>query len=530
MSKQFTTSHPLPANRSKKPSTKPDSGRPPESADAKQRITIMLDTDIISYFKKLAGSRGGYQTLINKTLKRTIEQNSLESQLRSIIREELDRATPLATHKKQENIMPDVTIFSSNFCKAEETYQELLKQTNLKHLNDDVLIDNASKISALTDEQFNRLFAGKTSVFNTFTHERERGLAYMKIVVAEALKDNSCLITGFSSHLIPRSIHHILKVGLIGDNTFRIDNAASENDISQEKATRLIHNQDAIYSKWVQSIYNSADPWDPSLYDLLIPMDKTSVEDAAALIIGYMQNNIIEPTESSRQAVADFQLASMAGVALARKGHSVGVEAHNGVVNLILHKQVLLRSKFEDELRTIINREDIEGLESITISEGDDYQNDTHIYRQYDFKLPSKVLLVDDEREFVQTLSERLTLRDMGSAVAQDGESALKIIEEDHPEVIVLDLNMPGIDGIEVLRRIKEKNPEIEVIILTGHGSEKDKEKCMALGAFGYIHKPYDIELLTEKLSAANAKFHQRNDPANPIDEKEEGLAQGRQN
>ncbi len=63
---------------------------------------------------------------------------------------------------------------------------------------------------------------------------------------------------------------------------------------------------------------------------------------------------------------------------------------------------------------------------------------------------------MDDEREFVQTLSERLLMRDMGSAVAYDGESALNMIAEDEPEVMILDLKMPGIDGIEVLRRVKE--------------------------------------------------------------------------
>jgi len=120
--------------------------------------------------------------------------------------------------------------------------------------------------------------------------------------------------------------------------------------------------------------------------------------------------------------------------------------------------------------------------------------------------VPSKVLLVDDECEFVQTLSERLLLRDMGSAVAHDGESALKLIAEDDPEVLVLDLKMPGLDGIEVLRRVKKTRPDVEVIILTGHGSETDRQTCMQLGAFAYMHKPVDIEVLTAKLNEANMK------------------------
>jgi DNA-binding NtrC family response regulator len=117
---------------------------------------------------------------------------------------------------------------------------------------------------------------------------------------------------------------------------------------------------------------------------------------------------------------------------------------------------------------------------------------------------------VDDEREFVQTLSERLLLREMGSAVAYDGESALSLIQEDEPEVMILDLKMPGIDGIEVLRRVKQSHPDVEVIILTGHGSEADRETCMQLGAFAYLQKPVDIDLLSRKLKEANEKIRKK--------------------
>ena len=81
------------------------------------------------------------------------------------------------------------------------------------------------------------------------------------------------------------------------------------------------------------------------------------------------------------------------------------------------------------------------------------------------------------------------------------------MVRDDEPEVMILDLKMPGIDGIEVLRRVKSEHPNIEVIILTGHGSEKDRDVCMKLGAFAYLHKPVDIEVLSETLKAANEKI-----------------------
>jgi DNA-binding NtrC family response regulator len=134
----------------------------------------------------------------------------------------------------------------------------------------------------------------------------------------------------------------------------------------------------------------------------------------------------------------------------------------------------------------------------------------TDIYRKHDFEMPSKVLLVDDEREFVQTLSERLMMRDMGLAVAYDGESALNLIKEDEPEVIIVDLKMPGVDGFDVLRKVKETRPEIEVIILTGHGHEEDRKLCMDLGAFAYLQKPLDINVLSETIQKANEKIRQK--------------------
>jgi len=95
----------------------------------------------------------------------------------------------------------------------------------------------------------------------------------------------------------------------------------------------------------------------------------------------------------------------------------------------------------------------------------------------------------------------------MGSAVAYDGESALELIREDEPEVMILDLRMPGIDGFEVLKRVKETNPDIEVIILTGHGSKADREVCMGLGAFAYLQKPVDIDELSGTIKKANEQI-----------------------
>lgn len=117
-----------------------------------------------------------------------------------------------------------------------------------------------------------------------------------------------------------------------------------------------------------------------------------------------------------------------------------------------------------------------------------------------------KVLLVDDEEQFVETLADRLEMRDLDATVAHDGEEALSAVKEQEPDVIVLDLKMPGIDGIEVLKRVRKAYPSVEVIILTGHGSEKDEEAARRLGAFDYVKKPVDLDTLVPRIRNAFKK------------------------
>ena len=114
-----------------------------------------------------------------------------------------------------------------------------------------------------------------------------------------------------------------------------------------------------------------------------------------------------------------------------------------------------------------------------------------------------KVLLVDDEEVFVQAVAQRLKMRDLRSDTVLDGEEALSYVEDQEPDVMVLDLKMPGINGMEVLRQVRKAYPNIQVIILTGHGTEKDKEEAKRLGAFDFLEKPVNLDVLVKKMKAA---------------------------
>lgn len=114
-----------------------------------------------------------------------------------------------------------------------------------------------------------------------------------------------------------------------------------------------------------------------------------------------------------------------------------------------------------------------------------------------------KILLVDDEQEFVKTLAERIQLRDLGSDIALNGEEALELVKDQVPDVMVLDLRMPGIDGMEVLKRVRKEYPEVQVIILTGHGTDKDEKEARKLGAYEYFQKPVDVDKLVKTIKDA---------------------------
>jgi DNA-binding response OmpR family regulator len=110
------------------------------------------------------------------------------------------------------------------------------------------------------------------------------------------------------------------------------------------------------------------------------------------------------------------------------------------------------------------------------------------------------VLLVDDEQEFASTLAERLSLRGLRVRVAAGGGEALDSIAEEVPQVVVLDLMMPGMSGLEVLDRIKASHPDVQVILLTGMGAAGDGIKGKQMGAFDYLMKPLNIEGLIQRI------------------------------
>ena len=120
--------------------------------------------------------------------------------------------------------------------------------------------------------------------------------------------------------------------------------------------------------------------------------------------------------------------------------------------------------------------------------------------------IKAKVLLVDDEESFLTTLAKRLEVRGMQVSTVTRGIEAVEKVTNQAFDLVVLDLSMPGIDGLETLKRIKAKQPDAEIIILTGEGSIRSGIEAMKLGAEDYLQKPVDLTELIEKISEAKDK------------------------
>jgi len=122
--------------------------------------------------------------------------------------------------------------------------------------------------------------------------------------------------------------------------------------------------------------------------------------------------------------------------------------------------------------------------------------------------MSTKVLIVDDEIEFASTLAERLVIRDYDAKAVYTAEDAITAVQSEPPDVVLLDLRMPGANGFEVLSTIKSVDPSIEVILLTGQLKSDSVVEGIPTGLFDYIVKPVDIAELVKKINSASEKRH----------------------
>ncbi len=396
--------------------------------------------------------------------------------------------------------MSSIALFNTIFVEEKKVREQLAAATDFRIIQDTHIISEVSQKYSIGKEKVERALYGPPSVFNTFTLERERITAYLKIVMADRLKTSGVIYSGNIALLVPSAVTHVLRVGLFDKMSSRIQRSMGEG-LTEKNAVKVIKKNDTSAAGWVDHLYKK-EVTDHSLYDITVPMGENFPESAVKLILENYNKPAVLEQDASRQAVEDMGIGAQVELALVDKGYTTEVRSFCGEITLLVNKGVSNFPKLANTLTEVA--ESVSGVHSVKVLAGKEYH--VSVYRSQEFTLPPKVLLVDDEQEFVQTLSERLNTRNYGSYPVFDGEEALELLMNELPDVMVLDLKMPGIGGVDVLRKTKEFNPDIEIIILTGHGSEEDKKTCMELGAYAYLHKPVDISQLTEIIDEAHGK------------------------
>ena len=401
--------------------------------------------------------------------------------------------------------MAIISVFAPSHCKVSELAGIIANGLGCDLAGDTEVAALAAKRFNVPPEKILKTLSGKVSAFNRFTREREINISRAAVAVSELVQKDRLVVTGNAALLFPRAVPHVLSVCISASHDFRLAQAKNEG-LDEASAQKEIKRDDERLLSLAGNL-GLSDPFAASLYDITLSMDRHSPKEAADMIIANARKDVVLATSQSMAKAADFALSAHVAAALAAEGHDVAVTAENGAVTVTINQHVLMLSRLEEEIKTTVTG--LSGVKSVTVKVGPEFHK-PDIYRKADFSLPSRVLLVDDERQFVETLSDRLSMRDVGSAVVYNGEDAISFVCDDEPEVMLLDLNLPGMNGIEVLRRVKQDHPRVEVIILTGHGSARDEAVCRELGAFAYLEKPVNIDVLAETMRLANEKAREK--------------------
>jgi len=392
-------------------------------------------------------------------------------------------------------------ILPGSFCHGEKVVEEVASRLGYERI-DERILDVTSERFGVDKDKLEKSLMGRKSLFNKMTRDREKNISSLKIVLSELIQSDNRMIVGSAFHLIPRTIAHVLRVCVVANFDYRVKIGIQETGKSESDVRSIIHEYDEDLGRCTNFLFEKA-PYDEALYDIVQPMHDKSVEEAVNSICEYAESEPVKTTEHSRQATEDFMLAAKVEKELVDGGHDVEVFADRGHVVILINEYVMRQKHNEDELKDIAGK--LSGVTDVTVRIGPKYTPPS-INPWSRIEPPPKFLLVDDEKEFVETLSERLQTRDLSSTIAYDGEEALEMLNDDVPDVMVLDLMMPGINGIEVLERVKREHPKVEVIILTGHGSDQERERAEELGAFAYLQKPANIDELARVMKEAYRK------------------------
>ncbi|MBU0519543.1 response regulator [bacterium] len=400
--------------------------------------------------------------------------------------------------------MPVVTLFSCSHCAAEKVADGVAEALQLTRL-EAVLYQQAAERYRVSGDKLRNAVHGPVSQLPTWPADRTKYAAYLRATLIELVKQDNAFYFGFGGHLLPRRLRHFLHICLVSSPEERTAAAVEQDGISIDRAGRRIRRADEERSNWTTFLHGKA-PYDDTLYHWMIPLHATPVEDAVEIISRLARKEEFQTTPESQKALDNALLEARARVALIEKGKMGVALSASGSEIYISGSQgeelpELDLRQIEEILLSLPGIENVSTLDRVTGTEVPLAPVSKGL-----MALPKKIMLVDDEKEFAETLAERLLTRNIESIIAHDGEEALKKLNEELPGIMILDIRMPGMDGLDVLRHVKAAHPDLEVIMLTGHGSKKEESLARQLGAYAYLNKPIKIDILVQTMQEATQK------------------------
>ena len=204
--------------------------------------------------------------------------------------------------------MSVIAIFSGLFCNADAVVQDVMESTGYRLITDEQVVHQASEQSGMPVNKVWRAFSAKTSVFNTFTHEKECSIACLRLALAQEMQGGAAVIHGFASLLIPPTISHVLRICIIAEASYRLQQAAAAQGLSEKEALKQIHASDADSAAWAAMLHATKDPWAESLYDMVVPMNRMDAAKAGALIEENLIKDAVRRNATSTAAEKDFLL------------------------------------------------------------------------------------------------------------------------------------------------------------------------------------------------------------------------------
>jgi FixJ family two-component response regulator len=428
--------------------------------------------------------------------------------------------------------MPVIAVFSGAYCSAETIADEVARRLDYTLVAQD-LAQQVARRANLPENKIVRAMLGSRGWFDALSHEWEKSLSHLKAAVAEIVGTDGQILIGPAAYLIPQPITHVLRVEITADREYRIDQAAKETGATADEAARLLDQADEDLARWTSQLLGHI-TWDPFFHDLKFSLPDQSAEEVVEAISHTVSQKSLQPTKASRQAAQDYQLATSLQLALQDKGaYGCEVTAQQGKVTVVITPkptpkgalartvQSLRLDSIEQEIREIctstpgVNSLDIRPGASLisgswpvaepkaSPAESTTAPPDDEPVKAHE---PLRVLLVDDDEELVTHLKKRLVARGLEVATALDGEEGVEAARQGIHDVAVVDLKMPGIDGIETLRQLKVVQPMLQVIMLTGCGTIDTAFEVGRLDAVQFLQKPYAFNNFLRDITAAGER------------------------